>query len=92
MQAEPADTPIQMVVDMRLVEAADRVGEGQGGGQLEDCLKETDYCLLFRVRFRGYGRPSRSGVSCYRKMRLAMSCTGRDVRRCQQTPRLASDG
>ena len=58
MPAEPRDAPIQMVVDMRLIEAADRVGEGQGGGQLEDCLKETDYCLLFRVRFHGCAAPA----------------------------------
>ena len=51
--AEPESTPTAMIVDMRLIEAADRIAEGQGKGQVEDCMKETDYFALFRVRFEG---------------------------------------
>ena len=60
---------IEKVVDMRLLEGAPRVGDGQGVGQLEDCLKETDCCLLFRVRFAGCARPV---ISC--AQRAALSC------------------
>eukprot|EP00892_Ulva_mutabilis_P000901 jgi/Ulvmu1/10811/UM069_0047.1 len=44
---------IEKVVDMRLVDVTDRQHMGQGSGQVQDPLKEGDYCLMFRVRFAG---------------------------------------